>query len=337
MSRLLVVATLVFSVSARADVVSVSITNRAFIGKGFPTVDVQILEPIAGFRLKLKRSDGKTVDIKGGGKPGQTRKLELVQPVGMFTYEGALSVNLPDGKTSDMPLAFDAGLFGPLEIKVEKKDLDLEKRTLKFRITRPAAKAHLKVLMDTGKIVMDEDVPFNGEPPNSELTVTWPAAEGKVMTIGLVAHDTEAFYVGIDLFPWSIDIPHEEVNFDSGKWDIHDDEAPKLDKSLKQINDAVAKYGRWASIKLYIVGFTDTVGSTASNRTLSLNRARSMGMYLRKHGCKVPILYEGFGEQALAVETPDETDEVRNRRARYILSIQDPVEGAPFTPRWQSL
>jgi|CXWL01.1.fsa_nt_gi outer membrane protein OmpA-like peptidoglycan-associated protein len=337
MTRLLVAVAALTASSAFADAVYVSVTNRAFVGKGFPTVHVQILEPMAGFRLQLKRSDGKSVDIKGGGKPGQTRDLELVQPVGAFTYEGVLSINLRDGKTSEMPLSFDTGLYGPLEIKLEKKDVDLDKRTVQFKLTRPAAKAQVKVRMDTGQMAMDEDVPFNAAPAGSVLTVTWPAAAGKVFTIGIKAYDTEAFFTGVDLFPWSIDIPHEEVNFDSGKWDIRAEEAPKLDKSLTQITDALAKYGQWASIKLYIIGFTDTVGPTDSNRTLSLNRARSMGTYLRKHGLKGPILYEGFGEQALAVQTADETDEIRNRRARYILSIEDPVEGAPFRPRWQSL
>ncbi|MBX7116203.1 MAG: OmpA family protein [Myxococcaceae bacterium] len=330
-------ATMLVASSAWADAVYISVTNRAFIGRGFPTVHVQILEPVAGFRLQLKRSDGKAVDIKGGGKPGQTRDLALVQPVGAFKYEGQLTINLPDGKTSEMPLGFDTAMFGPLEIKLEKKDVDLEQRSLTFRLTRPAAKAEVKVRMDTGDMAMNEEVLFNGAPAGTDLKVTWPKAPGKVMMIGLKATDTEAFFTGVDLFPWSIDIPHEEVNFDSGKSDIRPEEAPKLDKSLELITDAYSKYSQWADIKLYVLGFTDTVGGTDYNRTLSLNRARSMASYFRKRGLKAPIRYEGFGEQALEVPTPDETDEIRNRRARYILSVEDPVTDAPIRPRWQSL
>jgi hypothetical protein len=50
------------------------------------------------------------------------------------------------------------------------------------------------------------------------------------------------------------------------------------------------------------------------------------------------VLYEGFGEEALLVSTPDETDEPKNRRAEYILSIDDPTTpNVPFPPRWQRL
>jgi len=47
-------------------------------------------------------------------------------------------------------------------------------------------------------------------------------------------------------------------------------------------------------------------------------------------------MYEGFGEQSLAVATPDETDEPRNRRVDYILSVEDPpLKAAGFRPVWK--
>jgi outer membrane protein OmpA-like peptidoglycan-associated protein len=93
-----------------------------------------------------------------------------------------------------------------------------------------------------------------------------------------------------------------------------------------------------AEIKLYVAGHTDTVGNNASNRTLSLNRARSIGQYFRKRGVRVPVLYEGFGEEALAVATKDEQEEPKNRRAEYIIAIDDPTaQNVPFQPRWQKL
>ena len=52
---------------------------------------------------------------------------------------------------------------------------------------------------------------------------------------------------------------------------------------------------------------------------------------------RIPVLYEGFGEEALAVATADETDEPKNRRAQYILAIEDPAMNVPFAAKWQRL
>lgn len=326
------------STAAFADAISVSLNARTQMGQSYPSVNVHILEPIAGFRLKLKRSDGKDVDLKGGGKPGQTRTLELGQPEGKFGYTGALTVNFPNGTSSEMPMQFDTEMYGPLHMKLEKGDVDVPGRKLKFTLSRPAGKAVLKVLMDTGKYAFDGEVPFNGEAANTPLEVTWPEAPGKVMKISLQAYDTGTFFTGVELFPWQIDIPHEEVVFDSGKHDVRADEQSKLDKSYRLIDEAVGKFGKLADIKLYVVGFTDTVGPKDANKALSLNRARSIGQYLKKRGLRIPIFYDGFGEDALAVATADETDEQKNRRAQYIISIENPtVDKSPFPAKWQRL
>ena len=101
---------------------------------------------------------------------------------------------------------------------------------------------------------------------------------------------------------------------------------------------AVSRYGRFAELRLYILGHTDTVGDTDSNRKLSLERARSIAAYLRKRGLKLPIFYEGFGEQAPSVATPDETAEAANRRAEYILAVEPPaLASTPFPPQWRKL
>ena len=331
-------STLLVASLAFGDSVSVSVTRVALMGKGQPTVNIQILEPIMGFKLKLKRSDGKEIEIKGSGKPGQTLSLDLNQPEGKFSYTGELSVNLPKGGTEAMQMQFDAELWGPLHLKADKGDVDIEHRKIKVSIDRPAAKAVVKVMMDTGKPAFDGEIPFDGAAPNAPLEITWPEKPGKVMKVSIQIYDTLNFFSGVEFFPWQIDIPHEEVNFDSGKSEIRAAESEKVDKSYVLITDAVNKYGRLAEIKLYVAGHTDTVGKNDANRTLSLNRARAIGVYLRKRGLSIPIFYEGFGEEALAVQTPDDTAEPGNRRADYTISIENPrLEHAPFQPRWQRL
>jgi len=321
-----------------ADAIRVSLEGRAALGEKLPTLLVHIEEPIAGFEVKLKRSDGKTVEMKGGGSPGLTRRIEMEQPEGRFHYEGELVVRFPDAEAGRMPLSFDTELYGPLKLEVRKEDVDVAGRRLRFTLNRPAGRVELTVLMDTGKKAFDGEVPFKGQSAGTPLELTWPAEEGRVMKISLKAFDTAEFYTGLDLFPWQVDIPHEEVNFASGSADVPPGERGKLDRSHAQITEALSKYGRFAALRLYVLGHTDTVGAATDNRELSLRRAKSLAAYFRKRGLRVPVFYEGFGEQSPAVATPDETAEAGNRRAEYIIAVEDPVlQQAPFPPRWRKL
>jgi outer membrane protein OmpA-like peptidoglycan-associated protein len=90
---------------------------------------------------------------------------------------------------------------------------------------------------------------------------------------------------------------------------------------------------KFAPIKLYVVGHTDTVGPNDKNLTLSHKRAKSLALYFRKHGFSLPIAVAGLGESALAKVTADETDEALNRRAQYVLTIDPPDLGRPT--KWE--
>jgi outer membrane protein OmpA-like peptidoglycan-associated protein len=336
--RLLLLGLTLVSLPAFADAIRVSLQSRAMVGKGLPALEVHIQEPLTGFEVKLKRSDGQEVRLKGGGKPGVTRTLPLEQPEGRFHYEGELVVRFPDGEQASMPLAFDTELLGPPRLTVVPEDVEVEKRRLRFTLSRPAARAKVVVLMDTGKKAFEGEVPFQGAPAGTPLEVTWPPAEGRVLRISVQAFDTSEFFTSVDLFPWRVDVPHEEVHFPSGSADIPPAERAKLEASYTLIADAVKRYGRFAELRLYILGHTDTVGEVASNRELSLRRARSIAGWLRKRGVSLPIYYEGFGEQSPHVPTPDETEEVSNRRAEYILAVEPPsLAQTPFPPQWRKL
>lgn len=337
--RLVLAAVILLAFSAFADAIDVAVTNKVMRGKGWPTVQVHILEPIAGFKLSLVRDDGTKFERKGGGKPGVIRYIELDHPEGVAHWKGELTLNYPNGSTGSMPLEFDTEIIGPLQLTIDKdKDVDVEGRKIRFKLNHPAGKVQLRVLMDTGAYAFDGDIPFDKEPAGTRLEVAWPEKPGQVMRIDFRAYDTSGLFNGVEFTPWRIDIPHEEVNFDSGKWDIRDDERAKLDASYKLIDDAVTKFGRLAQIRLYVAGHTDTVGPKDSNLTLSLNRARSIGGYFRKKGLSIPVYYAGFGEDALLVGTPDETDELKNRRAQYIISIDDPtMTNVPFAAKWKRL
>ncbi|HET9449428.1 MAG TPA: OmpA family protein [Aggregicoccus sp.] len=329
---------LLLPLAAHADAVRVSLEARKPLGPEAPALLVHILEPIAGFEVKLRRSDGQAVNVKGGGPPGVTRRVALPQPEGRFHYEGELVVRFPGADTGAMPLSFDTEVHGPLKLSVAPQDLDLAARTLRFTLSRPVSRAQLSVLMDTGKKAFEGEVRFAGEPAGTPLTVRWPAAPGRVLRISLRAWDSSDFYDGLELFPWQVDIPHEEVHFASGRSEIPAAERPKLDASHARIAEALARYGRFAPLRLYVLGHTDTVGRGPDNRALSLARARSIATYFRRKGLRVPLYVEGFGEESPRVATADETDEPGNRRAEYIIAVEDPrLQDPPFAPRWRKL
>jgi outer membrane protein OmpA-like peptidoglycan-associated protein len=67
-------------------------------------------------------------------------------------------------------------------------------------------------------------------------------------------------------------------------------------------------------------GHTDTRGSHAYNDTLSDNRARAVAQILVATGVTPSrITANGYGEERLAVQTPDETKEIRNRRVEIVI------------------
>ena len=143
------------------------------------------------------------------------------------------------------------------------------------------------------------------------------------------------------LAPMAIEIPHTEVVFDSGQAIIKGEQSPKLDEaaavamhkldSVERAKSAVGNMlaGSGYVAKLYISGYTDTVGQPGKNQTLSEGRAKAIADYFMKKGVWSEIYYTGMGERGLKVQTGDSVDEERNRRAVYVISFQPPT-GAWF-------
>ena len=132
------------------------------------------------------------------------------------------------------------------------------------------------------------------------------------------------------LVPWSVSIPHEEVIFPSGDATVQPSEEKKLDASYQKITDVVDKVRRHEpgmDVRVYVAGHTDTVGGTDDNRKLSQARARAIATWFRERGLPMPMYYAGFGEDQPRVKTADNTDEARNRRADYVVGVEEPASG----------
>lgn len=106
-----------------------------------------------------------------------------------------------------------------------------------------------------------------------------------------------------------------QVQFPSGSADL-----------TQAARDALAPLGKalsspdLASYKFRIEGHTDTVGSPEANRALSSQRAAAVVEYLEKtftvDGTRLVAV--GRGSDDLAVQTPPQTSEPRNRRVQIV-------------------
>ena len=250
------------------------------------------------------------------------------------------------GLTAAAPPALAAKVGGTpasaLKVQVDKTKVDMKAHRLEVKMSRPAGKVKIKVYDESNAVLAEDEQDFSGRAGGTPLIVTWnPSSDAPVGKIELRAYDAQGNWVGVEIAPWFVNIPHDDVNFKTDSSEIDAPEVPKVEAAFGKIEEALAKdaaAGRMhAGITLYIAGHTDTVGSPTHNFKLSQDRARSIAAWFRKRGVKIPISYEGFGETSLAVKTADNIDEVKNRRADYVLSDGPPTLSNTFRPSWKRI
>lgn len=227
----------------------------------------------------------------------------------------------------------------PLKILIDKSKVDLDAHRLELKMSRKPGLVQIKVYGDSGELIADEEHDFSGHAAGAALTVTWsPKRSEPVAKIELFAHDAFGYYSGVRIVPWSLSIPHEEVNFETNSAEVRAAEEPKLEATLSQISAAVEEHKDLGAITLYVAGHTDTVGTAQHNLELSRRRAHAIAGWFRRHGIRIPIASAGLGESAPAVKTEDEVDEPRNRRVDYVLSIEEPrFKTSDRAPAWRRL
>lgn len=223
-----------------------------------------------------------------------------------------------------------------IQVQVGKDDIDLANRVVHFTLNRDADSASLQVFSETGVLLGEQVEIYQGAKAGTELSISWPELPPGTenFRIDLKFTDVNEYWVGLTICRFSGIIPHEEVVFESGKWEIRPGEAPKLDAAIPGII-AMLERSKACSENdraLYLAGYTDTVGSVADNRELSRQRAHSIAKYLLANGLgdqKIQVYVRGFGEEVLKVQTDDNVDEERNRRADYIVSNFMPEIAGP--------
>jgi outer membrane protein OmpA-like peptidoglycan-associated protein len=314
--------------TAAAQPVSYELQGMVPLGKK-PAIRFTAAQAVAGLELQLERDDGKRFTIKSGAlAKGQSVTLSVGDgAAGKAAYKGTLSVQVVgQGKWSDS-LTFETAVRAPIKVSYDADHLDLDKRVLQFKVSRPVESAELVVIGEDGKELGKGSATFKNEPANKWLSITWTQPTGtRVMTMRLRVASNDGVASNVELVPWSVAIDHEDVSFATDSAVIEAGETAKLDASLVKITEVMRRSEKFVKMRLYIAGHTDTVGASAKNRKLSLDRALAIGAYLRKKGLSIPIAVAGFGEDVLKVSTADNTDERKNRRADYVVG---PAAGAP--------
>lgn len=321
--------------TARAgEAVTVELVGTALVGKGRPQVIVRVQQEVAGLSLELSSKDGASVRRKTGrlGR-GAVQTFELEHPPGVAQWTGRLVVTPKRGESGEIPLVFETTLLAPPTLTVGPDAVDLDARTVTLAVDREAPTIALKVIGDDGAPLAELQETLAGAKAGAPLTLAWKTSStARVLRIDVRATDRHGYYQELELYPWRIEIPHEDVLFPTGEAVIAAAEQPKLETALGELRAAVARYGRFARVALFVEGHTDTVGDAGSNRTLSAARAQAIARWFRSRGLTLPISYAGLGEDAPLVPTADAIDEPRNRRAAYIVAVEPPAG-----PRWRRL
>ena len=271
---------------------------------GKPSLEVRTRRALKSAVFILKRSDGAEVRMDVGAlKAGARRRVFLEQPRGKFHWEGELQVHVAGEELPvSLPVTLDTVVGKPVALAAAEDALVPEENRITVTMNDVARAVKHTVYADDGKVLERGETTFDGVAEGAPLVVTWKnPGRKKLLRIDLVGESTAGVFTPVlQLVPWSLDIPHEDVLFPTGQ------------------------HGNLVDVTLYVSGYTDTVGSMTSNQQLSERRARSIAQALRKLGVDSPISWGGYGEWKLATRTGDNVDEQANRRAVYTLSAVPP-------------
>lgn len=258
---------------------------------------------------------------------GSSATLALASlPLGSHRCSGSVRLEQPSGEWAEAPLSFEVQILDALGWAVSPSDLDLESKRLVVHPTRPLEAAEVELRGEGGRVLAVETATLT-DPHHP--TFSWTTDEEVVVLV--VSGTDDAGIAGkLELSPWHYEIPHEDVVFASGSDVITPAEAVKLERCWGDVQRVLAKYGSVVEIQLFVAGYTDTVGDATSNQSLSERRARAIARWFAGRGFSGPIWHQGFGEEVLAVATPDETDQPANRRAIYLLAAERPAPAASF-------
>jgi len=312
---------------------------------GTAWVELTSDENLNSVKVEIKGSDGSTLNKTVSIKAGKPTKITWKQSGRQVEYD--LKVEASDSFTNgsfeiQRPIA--GGKYAPFELLSDRTDI-VDRQTIKYKTPFTISSRELQVYNTDGDIITEQIVTDEVVEAGGTFEMSWNTAQ-EVFMIKVTGSDDTGYSYTDSRVPYSAEIPHSEVNFDSGKAIIKPDQEPKVAETvailvheLAGLDKAAQAVNQKLSAQLYIVGYTDTVGNAGDNQKLSEARAKAIAQYFYDKGAWCEIYYAGMGERGLAVSTGDNVDEVRNRRALYILGMEKPGSGGqvPAQGAWKKL
>ncbi len=271
---------------------------------------------------QVARGNVQTIPLPGRWNTPDTRSCS-----------GELAVVADTGASGSMNLNFDVSVIGALSLDATLEDIDLVGAMVTVHAARPLVEARVRAIGVAGVIVGTG----RATPNDANPRLTWYPNDQEVVKLEIEASDGQGANATLTLVPWSYAIPHEDVVFGSGEHAIIAEQEPKLEEAWTDLAGVLERYGSVVDARLYVGGYTDTVGDAGTNAALSGRRARAIAAWFRTRGFAGEIAWQGFGERVLAVGTPDGTDEPRNRRAVYVIAANPPTSGDFPSNSWTAL
>ncbi len=259
---------------------------------------------------------------------GKDYTVHWKQPQGEVEYSLTVEMEGRGGEVFSEEVYFYVASAEPLQASIPPELVDLEAKSFGLVSNHPVTRVELEVMDDERKVIGKSSFRVAEADLGERTQITWEQSlPGNIFRIDAKAYDAFGYWAGVEIIPWTLQIPHEDVVFASGSHTIESEELPKLEPAWREIVKAVKKYGQWVQCSLYIAGYTDTVGDRSSNQGLSERRALALVTYFKEQGAAFPMFYRGYGESVLAVPTEDSVGLEANRRAVYVITAGPPPGG----------
>ena len=312
---------------------NVDISYFPTIGKGEkPTVYLTPDEDVTSITVTI-RIAGKTYEFtEQNQSAGQEMTFSWQANPNEIVGTAEVKAVFSSGYVGEMVMPMEFSYGGSLAVDYGSVLADSAKKELRVTVTDSVAEAEI-ISYGAEKMVLDRKTLVVGAGPG-EIILPWVGDVEDTVLLDITLRN-ESSFAGFTYSPWFMDIPHQDVLFDTDRYAIQSEEEWKLEDTMKELTEVLRKYGSVVPVKLYIAGCTDTVGDQASNRRLSEQRAKAIASWLRGHGYDQPIYYYGFGESLPAIKTADGVDEPKNRRVLYIVTSDRPSDLPSVS--WKSL
>lgn len=324
-----------------ASPIGIDYSQRTDAG-GRASLSLTAHETISNGRLLIVGSDGSKLRRSVNLSAGKSLSVQWMQSRAQVSYKLTLeSDDVSANWNFDVVRAGAKAGLGSLKITSSREDI-VDYHRVSFRSSFDLVSHRLQVFSIDGEQVIDEQTSDIEVRAGVQKTLSW-SDDSDVFMVSITGQGADGRVAEFRVVPWSVEIPHTDVTFDSGKWDIKPEQRPKLDEAfavlvheLDRLEAANVAVGGDIKAQLYIAGYTDSVGSARDNQKLSRNRAREIAQYFLDAGAWCEIFYAGMGEKGQAVATADGVDMEANRRALYVLSPDAPRAGYLPT-NWQRL